>query len=60
MKSLRIELKPGTPGYEALIELSRTERFKGSALSHVVAIALTNYKQINGASHHDTRTKTTE
>lgn len=48
MKPIRIELKPGTKSYEALLTLQKQPKFKDKPLSYIVALAITNYSQQHG------------
>ncbi len=50
MKPIRIELKPGTKSYEALLALQQNHPvLKDKALSYIVALAVTNYSQQHGS-----------
>jgi FlaA1/EpsC-like NDP-sugar epimerase len=46
MKPIRIELRPGTKSYEALLSLQQSHPNK--ALSYIVALAVTKYSQQHG------------
>ena len=59
MKPIRIELKPGTKSYEALLALQQNHPIlKEKALSYIVALAVTNYSQQHGISLHETNSTT--
>lgn len=53
MKPIRIELRPGTKSYEALLSLQKQPKFKDKPLSYIVAVAVSQFNQ-HGNFRHET------
>lgn len=58
MKPIRIEFRPGTKSYEALLTLQKQPKFKDKPLSYIVAVAVSQFNQ-HGNFHHETNSTTT-